>query len=85
MASRCEHCKHWVDTVYAGQSASGWGVWYGDCRHPQSSPIRDDRHHSLYLACGRFEPGAHPNSLSATMAARASTDRPVVNPEKDQP
>lgn len=85
MTQRCEHCVHWVDTVFKGQSASGWGVWYGDCCHPQSSPVRDDRHHSLYIACERFEAGAHPNSLAAAMAAKASADQPVVNNEKATP
>lgn len=85
MANRCEHCKHWVDTVFAGQSASGWGVWYGDCHHPQAPAARNDHHHSLYLACARFERGTHPNSLAAALAAKANPDQPVVNPEKDQP
>lgn len=66
MANRCEHCKHWVDTVFMGQSASGWGVWYGDC-HSEKGPkpvIGRDRH-SLMLACDAFERGVHPNSLNA--------------------
>lgn len=69
MARRCEHCKHWVDTVFKGQSASGWGVWYGNCHNPAvpMPPIGRDRH-SLMLACERFEAGVHPNSLNAMTA-----------------
>lgn len=67
MAQRCEHCKHWVDTVFKGQSASGYGVWYGDCCSPKTA--RDDHRHSLYLACPAFEAGVHPNSLNAARAA----------------
>jgi len=69
MARRCEHCKHWVDTVFKGQSASGWGMWYGNCHNPDvpMPPIGRDRH-SLMLACERFEAGTHPNSLNAMTA-----------------
>lgn len=69
MARRCEHCKHWVDTVFKGQSASGWGVWYGNCHNPEvpMTPIGKDRH-SLMLACKNFESGEHPNSLNAMTA-----------------
>ena len=69
MARRCEHCKHWVDTVFKGESASGWGVWYGNCHNPDvpMPPIGRDRH-SLMLACERFEAGMHPNSLNAMTA-----------------
>ena len=74
MSMRCEHCKHWVDTVFKGQSASGYGVWYGDCHHPESGSQRDDRHHSLYIACAKFEAGAHPRSLTAAMAAKPTPD-----------
>jgi hypothetical protein len=70
MASRCEHCRHWVDTVFKGSSASGWGVWWGDCHHPAATGPRNDDHHSLYLACRKFEAGAHPNSLNAAAAAK---------------
>ena len=66
MAQRCEHCKHWIDTVFKGQSASGWGVWYGNCLNPavEMPPIGMDRH-SLMLACRWFEAGTHPKSLNA--------------------
>ena len=69
MARRCEHCKHWVDMVFKGQSASGWGVWYGNCHNTAvpMPPIGMDRH-SLMLACERFEAGSHPHSLSAMTA-----------------
>lgn len=84
MAQRCEHCKHWVDMVFKGQSASGYGVWYGDCHHP-NTVMHDRNHHSLYIACHRFEAGTHPRSLAAAMAAQADPDQPVINQEKDQP
>jgi hypothetical protein len=69
MAQRCEHCRYWVDTVFKGQSASGWGVWYGDCHNPigPNREIGRDRH-SLMLACSAFEAGTHPNSLNAASA-----------------
>lgn len=68
MTKRCDNCKHWVESVFKGQSASGYGVWYGDCYHPKANRLRDDRHHSLYIACEKFEEGAHPNSLAAAVA-----------------
>ena len=73
MARRCEHCKHWVDTVFKGESASGWGVWYGNCHNPD--PIGRDRH-SLMPACERFEAGMHPNSLNAMTANVQHEGRP---------
>lgn len=65
MAQRCEHCKHWVDTVFKGQSASGWGVWYGNCWSDDRRPPTREERHSLMLACEHFEAGVHPNSLNA--------------------
>ena len=69
MAQRCEHCKHWVDTVFKGQSASGWGVWYGVCQSDsENAPKgRDIDRHSLMIACPAFESGTHPNSLNAVV------------------
>lgn len=69
MSKRCEHCKHWVDTVFKGQSASGWGVWYGVCQSDSDAAPKGrsiDRH-SLMLACAAFESGVHPNSLNAAI------------------
>lgn len=87
MTKRCDNCKHWLETVFKGQSASGYGVWYGDCHHPQSGVVRDERHHNLYIACEKFEEGAHPNSLAAAVAIaeKAATDQPVVNNAKALP
>lgn len=70
MAQRCEHCRFWVDTVFKGSSASGWGVWWGTCHNElvPSPPIGQDRH-SLMLACGKFEAGVHPKSLNGASAA----------------
>lgn len=78
MAQRCEHCKHWVDTVFKGQSASGYGVWWGVCHSP-NGPKREigyDRH-SLMLACNAFEAGVHPNSLNAAMSKSEAPDEPL--------
>lgn len=52
MAKRCEHCRFWRDTVFNGESASGWGVWWGDCL---AGVDRGRNHHSLFLACDKFE------------------------------
>lgn len=52
MAKRCEHCACWRDSVFKGESASGWGVWWGDCL----LRVREGDHlHSLMLACDRFK------------------------------
>ncbi len=75
MAKRCEHCKHWVDDVFKGQSASGYGVWYGKCHNPKGPVPEIGRDmHSLMLACVVFEPGAHPNSLQAAMNRQQAGD-----------
>lgn len=72
MSQRCEHCKHWIDTAFMGQSRSGWGVWYGVCQSDAAlaPKARDIDRHSLMLACGAFEPGVHPNSVNAAIAAK---------------
>lgn len=51
MAKRCEHCVYWRDTVFKGESASGWGVWWGDCA---AGVDRGPNAHSLMLACDGF-------------------------------
>lgn len=81
MANRCEHCKHWVDQVFKGQSASGWGVWWGVCTNP-AGPKREIGHdrHSLMLACSVFEPGAHPQSLNGMAAKKLAADPPAPQP-----
>lgn len=55
MAKRCEHCRFWRDTVFKGESESGWGVWWGDCSNPKSPGAYDEHRHSLMLACDEFE------------------------------
>lgn len=52
MAARCEHCRFWRDTVFKGTSATGWGVWWGDCT---AGEYRGRNQHSLMLACDKFE------------------------------
>lgn len=71
MAKRCDNCRHWVETVFLGSSASGYGCWEGVCQHhdvPRPGPGQRDRH-NLMLACPKFEEGAHPRSLSGVQAA----------------
>lgn len=73
MAKRCDNCKNWVETMFLGSSASGYGCWEGVCQHPEvprPGPGQRDRH-NLMLACPKFEEGAHPRSLAAA-AARAA-------------
>lgn len=55
MAKRCEHCRFWRDTVVKGETASGQGVWWGDCANPEASGYRDGARHSLMTACEAFE------------------------------
>lgn len=55
MARRCDHCKHFAPTVFQGTSASGYGVWWGDCL---AGVERGRGLHNLYLACEeKFERG----------------------------
>jgi hypothetical protein len=65
MAKRCEHCKHWVDTAFKGQSESGYGVWFGNCSQSDRPMKHQESRHSLMLACEHFEHGTHPSSLNA--------------------
>jgi hypothetical protein len=65
MAKRCEHCKYWIDTVFKGQSQSGYGVWFGDCSQPDRPMKPRENRHSLMLACEYFDTGIHPRSLNA--------------------
>lgn len=58
MARRCEHCKHWHDTVFLGESQSGWGCWEGWCQFRKSG--YRIRHHSLMLACEHFDRAEEP-------------------------
>lgn len=51
---RCEHCTSWQDTVYAGESESGWGCWYGFCRKTGEDGKSLDR------ACTFFSPKEEP-------------------------
>lgn len=52
MARRCEHCVFWCDTVFKGETESGWGVWWGECA---AGVDRGRGHHSLMFACEEFE------------------------------
>lgn len=52
MAKRCEHCKHWIDTVFKGETPSGWGVWFGHCAIGMNNQHNS---HSLNFACEKFE------------------------------
>lgn len=79
MAKRCDNCKHWVETVFLGQSASGYGCWEGVCQHPEvprPGPGQRDRH-SLMLACLKFEEGAHPRSLAGNAGVTVPGDHTV--------
>ena len=80
MASRCEHCKHFIETWFKGQSRSGYGCWAGDCHHPTRVPPPREERHSLMLACGHFEAGAHPRSLSAAIAAQEAAKAAAGTP-----
>lgn len=54
MAKRCEHCRFWNDTVFKGETPSGWGIWWGYCALGVGSLSGGDRH-SLMFACERFQ------------------------------
>ena len=71
MAKRCDNCKHWVETMFLGSSASGYGCWEGVCQHPEvpRPGVGQRDRHNLMLACPKFEEGAHPRSLSGVQAA----------------
>lgn len=61
MARRCQDCKHWNDSVFLGEGASGGACWEGYCglgvgTGPRGrNSFRDRPRHSLMLACDRFE------------------------------
>lgn len=52
---RCEHCRYWHDSVFKGESASGWGVWFGDCGNQKSQRYAKRNLHSLLPRCEQFQ------------------------------
>lgn len=66
MALRCDNCKHWRDTVFLGESASGYGCWEGVCQHPEvpRPGVGQRDRHNLMIACQKFE--AKPDDSAAT-------------------
>ena len=74
MAKRCDNCKHWVETVFLGESASGYGCWEGICQNPEvpRPGVGQRDRHNLMLACPKFEEGAHPKSLSGLTETRTT-------------
>jgi hypothetical protein len=68
--ARCDNCKHFQPTVFAGTSASGYGRWFGFCG---AGVDRGEEHHNLYMACApKFERGV--NALDRLANPKALPD-----------
>ena len=70
MARRCEHCLFFSADVFAGETESGWGAWYGSC-------FNNARGFSLRLACEEFEPRppcGHFSKLPGSACASGACD-----------
>jgi len=58
MAKRCDGCKYWHDSVFLGESVSGYGCWQGWCsnrNYHNNDWYSESKHHNLWLACDYFE------------------------------